>query len=463
VIDKRRSSTARWTSPRGRLSVALAALTWPSTSATCRTRRAALSSTTFPLVQAGSEVSTCWPHAFGGGLPADAGRRDGRAAERITSTQGKSITSLQACTSRDDYTDPAPFTTFTHSTPRPSCHGRSRRWVSTCRRPAGVDVEHPGPEIVGERHYAWPVACRRSPALQGAAGHHRHSGHGTSCPRGPGDRDRRAAKIQRFSRSPSSSPRSSPAFGDLRAHRRDGGVVRGTGHGELGQRPRAGVLDWVAWSPCWPRPRRCRTGRLVADDVLRRGSCDSRAVARGGGATSVVFGDVGRRAHGARRSHPIGRRCRARLVKVDLADGTHVHLACTRLRPGGHEPGCGRGSGRRRWSAPRALDPGDVLAGIAELSQEIACRAERAARWLRNGWPSLVRDGPRPPSSPAAMRPISPCARLKELGPAELRLLVAAPTSSRRSRKPAAGRRARQTKADSDERDGAESDSFASA
>ena len=39
----------------------------------------------------------------------------GQLQERITSTKGRSITSLQAVyVPADDYTDPAPFTTFTH-------------------------------------------------------------------------------------------------------------------------------------------------------------------------------------------------------------------------------------------------------------------------------------------------------------------------------------------------------------
>jgi hypothetical protein len=39
----------------------------------------------------------------------------GQLQERITSTRGRSITSLQAVyVPADDYTDPAPFTTFTH-------------------------------------------------------------------------------------------------------------------------------------------------------------------------------------------------------------------------------------------------------------------------------------------------------------------------------------------------------------
>src|ERR671921_770392 len=65
----------------------------------------------FRFVQAGSEVSTLL-----GRMPSAVGYQPtlademGELQERITSTRGRSITSVQA----DDYTDPAPFTTFTH-------------------------------------------------------------------------------------------------------------------------------------------------------------------------------------------------------------------------------------------------------------------------------------------------------------------------------------------------------------
>ncbi|MGH9098959.1 MAG: F0F1 ATP synthase subunit beta, partial [Acidimicrobiales bacterium] len=70
----------------------------------------------FRFVQAGSEVSTLL-----GRMPSAVGYQPtlademGELQERITSTKGKSITSLQAVyVPADDYTDPAPFTTFTH-------------------------------------------------------------------------------------------------------------------------------------------------------------------------------------------------------------------------------------------------------------------------------------------------------------------------------------------------------------
>jgi F-type H+/Na+-transporting ATPase subunit beta len=70
----------------------------------------------FRFVQAGSEVSTLL-----GRMPSAVGYQPtlademGELQERITSTKGRSITSVQAVyVPADDYTDPAPFTTFTH-------------------------------------------------------------------------------------------------------------------------------------------------------------------------------------------------------------------------------------------------------------------------------------------------------------------------------------------------------------
>ncbi|MFD6102782.1 F0F1 ATP synthase subunit beta, partial [Nocardia salmonicida] len=70
----------------------------------------------FRFTQAGSEVSTLL-----GRMPSAVGYQPtlademGQLQERITSTKGRSITSLQAIyVPADDYTDPAPATTFAH-------------------------------------------------------------------------------------------------------------------------------------------------------------------------------------------------------------------------------------------------------------------------------------------------------------------------------------------------------------
>ena len=122
----------------------------------------------FRFVQAGSEVSTLL-----GRMPSAVGYQPtlademGQLQERITSTKGRSITSLQAVyVPADDYTDPAPFTTFTHLDattelsavrwPRSASTRRSTRWRRHRRSSR--------PEVVGDHHY--DVARRVQETLQ---------------------------------------------------------------------------------------------------------------------------------------------------------------------------------------------------------------------------------------------------------------------------------------------------------
>jgi F-type H+/Na+-transporting ATPase subunit beta len=121
----------------------------------------------FRFVQAGSEVSTLL-----GRMPSAVGYQPtlademGELQERITSTKGHSITSLQAVyVPADDYTDPAPFTTFTHLDATTEL---SRQIASLGIYPAvdplGSSSNILAPEIVGERHYT--VARRVQEILQ---------------------------------------------------------------------------------------------------------------------------------------------------------------------------------------------------------------------------------------------------------------------------------------------------------
>ena len=110
----------------------------------------------FRFVQAGSEVSTLL-----GRMPSAVGYQPtlademGQLQERITSTKGRSITSLQAVyVPADDYTDPAPFTTFTHLDATTELSRQvaalgiypavdplastSTRWLVTCRKTCSV-------------------------------------------------------------------------------------------------------------------------------------------------------------------------------------------------------------------------------------------------------------------------------------------------------------------------------------
>ena len=110
----------------------------------------------FRFVQAGSEVSTLL-----GRMPSAVGYQPtlademGQLQERITSTKGRSITSLQAVyVPSDDYTDPAPFTTFTHLDATTEL---SRQVAALGIYPAVDPLASTStilsPEVVGERHY----------------------------------------------------------------------------------------------------------------------------------------------------------------------------------------------------------------------------------------------------------------------------------------------------------------------
>jgi F-type H+/Na+-transporting ATPase subunit beta len=121
----------------------------------------------FRFVQAGSEVSTLL-----GRMPSAVGYQPtlademGELQERITSTRGRSITSLQAVyVPADDYTDPAPFTTFTHLDATTEL---SRQIAALGIYPAVDPLASTSnilaPEIVGARHYE--VARRVQEVLQ---------------------------------------------------------------------------------------------------------------------------------------------------------------------------------------------------------------------------------------------------------------------------------------------------------
>jgi len=121
----------------------------------------------FRFVQAGSEVSTLL-----GRMPSAVGYQPtlademGELQERITSTRGRSITSLQAVyVPADDYTDPAPFTTFTHLDATTEL---SRQIASLGIYPAVDPLASTStilaPEVVGQRHY--DVARRVQEVLQ---------------------------------------------------------------------------------------------------------------------------------------------------------------------------------------------------------------------------------------------------------------------------------------------------------
>ncbi|MGA0069110.1 MAG: F0F1 ATP synthase subunit beta [Miltoncostaeaceae bacterium] len=110
----------------------------------------------FRFVQAGMEVSTLL-----GRMPSAAGYQPtlsnemGQLQERITSTKGRSITSLQAVyVPADDITDPAPHTTFAHLDAQTVL---SREIASLGIYPAVDPLDSTSrildPAIVGDEHY----------------------------------------------------------------------------------------------------------------------------------------------------------------------------------------------------------------------------------------------------------------------------------------------------------------------
>jgi F-type H+-transporting ATPase subunit beta len=121
----------------------------------------------FRFVQAGSEVSTLL-----GRMPSAVGYQPtlademGELQERITSTKGRSITSLQAIyVPADDITDPAPHTTFAHLD---ATTVLSRAIVEKGIYPAVDPLDSTSrildPRYVGDEHYA--VARRVQEILQ---------------------------------------------------------------------------------------------------------------------------------------------------------------------------------------------------------------------------------------------------------------------------------------------------------
>src|SRR2546421_5868451 len=118
VLDRTALVFGQMDEPPGtRLRVALSALTMAEYFRDVKNQEVLLFiDNIFRFTQAGSEVSTLL-----GRMPSAVGYQPtlademGELQERITSVKGRSITSVQAVyVPADDYTDPAPFTAFTH-------------------------------------------------------------------------------------------------------------------------------------------------------------------------------------------------------------------------------------------------------------------------------------------------------------------------------------------------------------
>jgi F-type H+-transporting ATPase subunit beta len=121
----------------------------------------------FRFTQAGSEVS-----ALLGRMPSAVGYQPtlatemGRLQERITSTNKGSVTSIQAVyVPADDYTDPAPATTFAHLDATTNLERKlSEMGIYPAVDPLASTSRALSPEIVGKEHY--DIARRVQATLQ---------------------------------------------------------------------------------------------------------------------------------------------------------------------------------------------------------------------------------------------------------------------------------------------------------
>ncbi|MEC1177713.1 F0F1 ATP synthase subunit beta [Metasolibacillus meyeri] len=119
----------------------------------------------FRFTQAGSEVS-----ALLGRMPSAVGYQPtlatemGKLQERITSTTKGSVTSIQAIyVPADDYTDPAPATTFAHLDATTNLERKlSEMGIYPAVDPLASTSRALSPEIVGEEHYAIATGVQRT-------------------------------------------------------------------------------------------------------------------------------------------------------------------------------------------------------------------------------------------------------------------------------------------------------------
>ena len=143
--------------PGTRLRVALSALTMAEYFRDVKNQEVLLFiDNIFRFTQAGSEVSTLL-----GRMPSAVGYQPtlademGELQERITSVKGRAITSMQAIyVPADDYTDPAPHTTFTHLDATTNLERKiSDKGIYPAVDPLASSSRILAPEYVGEEHY----------------------------------------------------------------------------------------------------------------------------------------------------------------------------------------------------------------------------------------------------------------------------------------------------------------------
>ncbi|GAA1749253.1 F0F1 ATP synthase subunit beta [Luedemannella helvata] len=151
--------------PGTRLRVALSALTMAEYFRDVQNQEVLLFiDNIFRFTQAGSEVSTLL-----GRMPSAVGYQPtlademGELQERITSVRGKAITSMQAIyVPADDYTDPAPATTFTHLDATTNLERSiSDKGIYPAVDPLASSSRILAPEYVGVEHYTVASEVKR--------------------------------------------------------------------------------------------------------------------------------------------------------------------------------------------------------------------------------------------------------------------------------------------------------------
>jgi F-type H+/Na+-transporting ATPase subunit beta len=166
VIDKTALVFGQMDEPPGtRLRVGLAALTMAEYFRDVQHQEVLLFiDNIFRFTQAGSEVSTLL-----GRMPSAVGYQPtlademGELQERITSVRGQAITSMQAIyVPADDYTDPAPATTFTHLDATTNLERSvSDKGIYPAVDPLASSSRILAPEYVGREHYAVASEVKR--------------------------------------------------------------------------------------------------------------------------------------------------------------------------------------------------------------------------------------------------------------------------------------------------------------
>ena len=221
----------------------------------------------FRFVQANSEVS-----ALLGRMPSAVGYQPtlgtdlGELEERITTTKKGAITSVQAIfVPADDYTDPAPATTFTHLDATTALDRKIfEKGIFPAVDPLASTSRILDPQIVGEEHYDVARRVQADPAaLQGPAGHHRDPRDGRTLRRrqagGRARAPRRALPVAGDARR--GAVHQHP--GHLRAAQGDRARLQGNPRRQMRRPARAGLL------PGRHHRRRARQGRAAG---ARRGA-----------------------------------------------------------------------------------------------------------------------------------------------------------------------------------------------